>query len=101
MWDTVIGYLRQTQGLPSARGISLRFLYLYAMIRYVGDGFDYSTSFIGVMTCEQIGKPITSAKFAAYEMFSEMRGSTDEEKALYEDMLARMSKPISVDIFSL
>ncbi len=28
MWDTVIGYLRQTQGLPSARGISPRFLYL-------------------------------------------------------------------------
>jgi type IV secretory pathway VirB9-like protein len=42
-----------------------------------------------------------SMKFAAYEMFGQMRNSTSEEKKLYEDMVARKSKPIGVDIFAL
>ena len=46
-------------------------------------------------------KLVGSAKYAAYEMFGEMRGSTQEEKNLYENMLSRMSAPIDVDIFSL
>lgn len=42
-----------------------------------------------------------SMKFATYEMFGQMRNSTSEEKKLYEDMVARKSKPIGVDIFAL
>lgn len=71
------------------------------MIRYVNEGFNYSTTSNGVMAYEHIERPEQSAKFAAYEMFGEMRSSTQEEKVLYEDMLARMSIPIDVDIFAL
>ena len=72
-----------------------------ALVRYVNDGFDFSTSSNSIMTYEHIERPIESAKFAAYEMFGEMRSSTQEEKNLYENMLARMSTPIDVDIFAL
>lgn len=72
-----------------------------ALVRYVNDGFDFSTSSNSIMTYERIEQPLESAKFAAYEMFGEMRSSTLEEKTLYENMLARMSTPIDVDIFAL
>ncbi len=72
-----------------------------ALVRYVNDGFDFSTSSNSMMTYERIRQPMGSAKFAAYEMFGEMRSSTREEKVLYENMLARMSTPIDVDIFAL
>lgn len=37
---------------------------------------------------------MTGLKFAAYEIFGEMRSSTDEERALFEEMLARESQPL-------
>ena len=72
-----------------------------ALIWYANEGIDYSTSSSMTMTYEQIEKPFDIAKFAAFEMFGKMRGSTQEEKNLYEDMLARISRPIDVDIFAL
>ncbi len=73
-----------------------------AMVRYVNDGFGFSTSTTNsMMAYEHIEKPVESAKYIAYEMFGKMRGSTLEEKNLYEDMLARMSTSIDVDIFAL
>lgn len=72
-----------------------------AMVRYVNNGFDFSTSTNCMMSYEQIQKSNYTAKYAAFEMFGEMRGSTSEERSLYGDMLARMSRPIDVDIFAL
>lgn len=72
-----------------------------AMVRYINDGFDFSTSTNNMLTYENISNSIGSVKYAAYEMFGKMRSSTEEEKNLYEDMLARMSTPIDMDIFAL
>lgn len=71
------------------------------MIRYINDAFDFSTSTGKMVAYENMENPVAGAKFAAYEMFGEMRSSTQEEKQLYEDMLERMSTPIDVDIFAL
>lgn len=70
-------------------------------VRYIENGFDFSTSSDSMMICRQIDNSVKTNKFVAYEMFGEMRGSTQEEKELYESMLARMSSPIDVDIFAL
>ena len=72
-----------------------------AMVRYVNNGFDFSTSTNCMMFYEQIQEPNYAVKYEAFEMFGEMRGSTSEERSLYGDMLARMSRPIDVDIFAL
>lgn len=72
-----------------------------ALVRYVNDGFDFSTSTNSMMAYEHIEKPTESAKHAAYEMFGTMRSSAQEEKDLYEDMLARISRPIDVDVFAI
>jgi hypothetical protein len=53
------------------------------------------------MAYEKSGYSPASAKFAAYELFGEMRNSTTEERALYEDMLDRISRPIDVNILDL
>lgn len=45
--------------------------------------------------------PADSAKFAAFELFGEMRSTTQQEQELYANMLARISTPIDVDIFAL
>ena len=50
-----------------------------ALVRLVNDGFDYATSSNCMMTYGHIERPIGSAKSAAYEMFGEMRDSTQEE----------------------
>lgn len=72
-----------------------------AIVRYVDNGFSFSTSTNTMMAYVPTSKLVGSAKYAAYEMFGEMRGSTQEKKNLYENMLSRMSAPIDVDIFSL
>ena len=69
-------------------------------IRHLSDGLDSSTSTNMAMSYEKT-QELASAKFAADEMFGEMRGSTPEEADLYESMLARISKPIDANIFSL
>lgn len=66
------------------------------LISYV-DGYGYSTSSAKTAEYERSH----DAKFAAYEMFGQMRNSTLEERELYGQMLARKSTPIGVDIFAL
>jgi hypothetical protein len=67
------------------------------ILPYITGTFNSFTSTVGVMSYERVQSP----KYAAYELFGEMRSSTDEEMALFEDMLERLSMPLDVDIFSL
>ena len=72
-----------------------------AYIRNLTEMNEFSTSTCMALTYEKPLEPKQNAKFAAFDMFGKMRSSTLEEKVLYEDMLARMSRPIDVDIFAL
>lgn len=45
--------------------------------------------------------PVVNIQSLALSLFGEMRNSTEEEKKLYEDMLARISTPIDLDIFAI
>ena len=62
-------------------------------------GVGFSASSEKTIAHERVERPPGSAKLAAFEVFDEMRGTTQEERNLYEDMLARLSEPIGVDIF--
>ena len=72
-----------------------------AYIRNLTEMNEFSTSTSMALAYEKPFEPRQNVKFAALNMFGEMRSSTLEEKELYEDMLARISRPIDVDIFAL
>lgn len=42
----------------------------------------------------------SSLRTTASDLFGEMRGSTDEERTAYSDMLTDISTPLDIDIFS-
>lgn len=71
-----------------------------AMIRYLNEGFDFSTSTATMKSYEQITLPI-NAFAAASDMFGPMRNSTKEEASLFEAMLESKSTPVGINIFSL